>query len=221
MKIILLGAPGVGKGTQAELICNHFNIPHISTGELFRWNIAEGTALGLQVNEYIRKGQLVPDNLTIALVEDRLNNDDCKNGFLLDGFPRDKNQAKELGLLLKAKGEQIDYVFLLDVPEHIILDRIAGRRVCPKCGESYNVKYHPSNFGNKCQICGSDLVQRADDKKEVVLERLVVYHKMTEPIIDYYSKLGILHRIQGKDDIIDIFHSILAIIEMEPVKKVK
>jgi len=219
LKIILLGAPGVGKGTQAELICNHFNIPHISTGELFRWNITECTTLGMQVNEYISKGQLVPDNLTISLVEDQLNNEDCKNGFLLDGFPRDENQAKELDLFLNAKGDGIDYVFLLDVPENIILDRIAGRRVCPKCGESYNIKYHPSKVRTKCQVCGSDLVQRADDKKEVVLERLAVYHKMTEPIIDYYRAAGVLHRIQGKDDIMDIFNSILAIIEKDSVIK--
>ena len=212
MKIILLGAPGVGKGTQAELICNHFKIPHISTGDLFRSNIKEGTALGLKVNEYIKNGKLVPDDLTDALVEDRLKKDDCKNGFLLDGFPRDGNQARELDLFLNAKGEHIDYVFLIDVPENIIIDRIAGRRVCPKCGESYNIKYHPSKVGNLCQFCGSELVHRADDEEHVVLERLAVYHKMTEPIIKYYSGLGILHRIKGEEDIDTIFKSILAIL---------
>ncbi|MBK5243666.1 MAG: adenylate kinase [Eubacteriaceae bacterium] len=215
MKIILLGAPGVGKGTQAELICDHFNIPHISTGKLFRLNVAEGSDLGLQVNEYIKKGKLVPDYLTISLVEDRLNKDDCKNGFLLDGFPRDENQAKELELFLNKKGEHIDKVLLIEVSEKVILDRIAGRRVCPKCGESYNVKYNPSKVGDKCQVCGSELIQRSDDKEEVVLERLAIYNKVTKPIIDYYNALGVLYRIQGEDDINDIFKSILAILETD------
>jgi len=215
LKIVLLGAPGVGKGTQAELICDHFDIPHISTGELFRSNVAEGSDLGLQVNEYIQKGKLVPDNLTISLVEDRLNKEDCKNGFLLDGFPRDENQAKELELFLNKKGEHIDKVLLFEVSEKVILDRIAGRRVCPTCGESYNVKYNPSKVGDKCQVCGSELIQRSDDKEEVVLERLAIYNKVTKPIIDYYTALGVLYRIHGEDNINDIFKSILAILETD------
>jgi adenylate kinase len=183
-------------------------IPHIPTGDIFRSNIKEGTALGVQVKDYIQKGKLVPDNLTISLVEDRLRKEDCKNKFLLDGFPRNINQAKELDLILSGKKQYIDKVFLIDVPKHIILERIAGRRFCIKCGSSYHIKFNPSKADDKCQFCGHDLIQRPDDKEEVVIDRISIYNKTTKPLVDYYSAFGILYKIQGDDNINNIFNSI-------------
>lgn len=213
MKIILLGAPGAGKGTQAKLISENFNIPHVSTGDIFRSNIKEGTALGIEAKKYINNGRLVPDNLTIALIEDRLQKEDCSKGFLLDGFPRNLNQAKELDLILTGKNQYMDKVFLIDVPRFLILERIAGRRFCTKCGSSYHVKLNPSKNGDKCQNCGYDLVQRSDDKEDVVLDRLSIYDKNTKPIVEYYSEFGILYKIKGDDGINLIFNNICGLIQ--------
>lgn len=205
MRIILLGTPGGGKGTQAKLICDHFNIPHISTGDIFRGKIKEGTAEGREISEYTGKGQLVPDRITISLVEERLKNDDCKKGFLLDGFPRDEKQAQALDLIMNKKNEEINYVFLIDVPKEIIVDRILGRRVCPKCGESYHIKYNPPKVPGKCDVCETALIHRADDQEEIILDRLAIYNQTTEPILKFYEKKGILHKIKGDGGIQDIF----------------
>jgi adenylate kinase len=208
MRIILLGAPGVGKGTQAKLICENFKIPHISTGDIFRANIKEMTPLGIEAKKYIEEGNLVPDSLTISIVKDRLNKEDCKDGFLLDGFPRNINQAKTLESFLNGKKLYIDKVISIDIPQHIVIERIAGRRFCTNCGASYHVKFNPSKSGDKCEACGSDLVQRQDDKEEIVIDRLSVYNKATKPLIDYYNAFDILHKVQGDSDINDVFDSI-------------
>lgn len=208
MKIILLGTPGGGKGTQAKLICEHFDIPHISTGDIFRGKIKEGTAEGKEISEYTGKGQLVPDRITISLVEERLKNDDCKKGFLLDGFPRDEKQAQALDRIMNKKNDQINFVFLIDVPKEIIVDRILGRRVCPKCGESYHIKYNPPKVSGKCDVCGTALIHRADDQEEIILDRLAIYNQTTEPILEFYEKKGILHKIKGDGGIQDIFAQI-------------
>ncbi len=213
MKIILLGTPGGGKGTQAKLICDYFNIPHISTGDIFRGKIKEGTTEGKEISEYTEKGLLVPDRLTIALVKERLKQDDCIKGFLLDGFPRDEKQAEALDGMMNQTNEQINYVFLIDVPKEIIVDRILGRRVCPKCGESYHIKYHPPQIPGKCDVCGTDLVHRADDQEEIILERLAIYKQTTEPILTFYEKKGILHKINGDGGIQDIFDQIKKVLE--------
>lgn len=214
MRIILLGTPGGGKGTQAKLICDFLNIPHISTGDIFRMKIKEATPEGKEISEYMQKGQLVPDRLTISLVEDRLNEEDCQKGFLLDGFPRDDNQAKSLDLILSKKAEQIDAVFLIDVPQEIIVDRILGRRVCPKCGESYHIKYNPPKIEGKCDVCGTTLIHRADDQEDIILDRMKIYKETTEPILNFYHNKGILHKIQGDGSIQDIFSQIRKIIDM-------
>lgn len=208
MRIILLGTPGGGKGTQAKLICDHFNIPHISTGDIFRGKIKEGTIEGKEISEYTRKGQLVPDRITISLVEERLKNDDCKKGFLLDGFPRDEKQAQALDLIMNKKNEEINFVFLIDVPKDIIVDRILGRRVCPKCGESYHIKYSPPKVPGQCDICETALIYRTDDQEDIILDRLAIYNQTTEPILKFYEKKGILHRIKGDGGIQDIFAQI-------------
>jgi adenylate kinase len=212
LRIILLGTPGGGKGTQAKLICEHFDIPHISTGDIFRGKIKEGTPEGKEISEYTGKGQLVPDRLTIALVEERLKKDDCKKGFLLDGFPRDEKQAQALDVIMNNKHEQINFVFLIDVPKEIIIDRILGRRVCPKCGESYHVKYNPPKESGSCDVCGTSLIHRADDQEDIILDRLAIYNRSTEPILKFYEEKGILHKIKGDGRIPEIFAQISGVL---------
>jgi adenylate kinase len=212
LRIILLGTPGGGKGTQAKLICEHFDIPHISTGDIFRGKIKEGTPEGKEISEYTGKGQLVPDRLTIALVEERLKKDDCKKGFLLDGFPRDEKQAQALDVIMNNKHEQINFVFLIDVPKEIIIDRILGRRVCPKCGESYHVKYNPPKVSGSCDICRTSLIHRADDQVDIILDRLAIYNRSTEPILKFYEEKGILHKIKGDGGIPEIFAQISGVL---------
>ena len=213
MRIVLLGTPGGGKGTQAKLICEHFDIPHISTGDIFRAKIKAGTAEGKEISEYTKKGQLVPDRITISLVEERLKNADCEKGFLLDGFPRDEKQAQALDLIMEKQNQQINFVFLIDVPKEIIVDRILGRRVCPKCGESYHVKYHQPRVSGRCNVCGTALIQRADDQEEIILDRLAIYNQTTEPILEFYEKKGILHKIKGDEGIHEIFFVIENVIK--------
>ena len=183
MKIILLGAPGAGKGTQAQFIMNKFGIPQISTGDMFRAAIKEGTELGKQAKALMDEGKLVPDELTVALVKDRISQPDCANGFLLDGFPRTIPQADAL----KDSGVKIDYVLEFDVPDEVIVERMSGRRVHQASGRSYHIVYNPPKVEGKDDVTGEDLIIRADDKPETVLDRLAVYHKQTSPLIDYYQ----------------------------------
>ncbi|MDF2502590.1 MULTISPECIES: adenylate kinase [Clostridium] len=212
MKIVLLGPPGAGKGTQAKQISNRYNILHISTGDMFRKNISEKTELGLKAQGYIDKGMLVPDELTIDIVKDRLENDDCKNGFLLDGFPRTVKQAEALDLFLNEKGNKIDSALLIKVPESSILDRMTGRRVCPKCGASYHIKFNPPKIAGKCNECNSDIIQRKDDSEETVSDRLDVYNKQTEPLIEYYNSKKVLYAVDGTQDIDIVFENICDIL---------
>lgn len=212
MRMILLGPPGAGKGTQAKLISEKYSIPHISTGDIFRKNISEKTPLGIKAKEYMDKGQLVPDELTIDLVKDRLTNEDCKGGFLLDGFPRTVKQAEALEDFLRDKGKAIDTALLINVPNEFILERMTGRRVCPSCGASYHIKYNPPIHGDKCDVCGSDIIQRKDDSEETVSERLDVYKKQTQPLIDFYKEKNLLSVVDGTKAINEVFEGICALL---------
>lgn len=197
MKIVLLGPPGAGKGTQAKSISNKYSIPHISTGDIFRKNISENTPLGIEAKGYIDNGQLVPDEVTINMVKDRLQQDDCKVGYLLDGFPRTVAQADALNNFLVDKNEQLDTALLIKVPNEFILERMTGRRVCPSCGASYHVKFNPPTNEGKCDLCGSEVIQRKDDTVETVKERLDVYQKETQPLIEFYGEKGLLSEVDG------------------------
>lgn len=202
MKVILLGAPGAGKGTQAVRIAKRYNIPHISTGDIFRSNIKERTPIGIVAKSYIDKGQLVPDEVTIQIVKERLEKDDCKNGYLLDGFPRTVSQAEALDGF-----SEIDSVVNIDVPLHKLMRRITGRRVCGKCGESYHIDYLDGS--TSCRKCDGELIQRADDNEETVGKRLEVYEKQTAPLIDYYKSKGKLIDVDGDGDIDSVFAAIV------------
>ncbi len=201
MKIVLLGAPGAGKGTQAVRLAERYNVPHISTGDIFRKNIKERTPIGIEAKSYIDKGQLVPDEVTIKIVRDRLNADDCKNGYLLDGFPRNVLQAKALD-----EFSEVEKVVNIDVPLHKLMNRITGRRVCGKCGESYHVDYLDGK--KECGKCGGDLMQRADDNEETVKSRLDVYVAQTVPLVDYYKGRGVLVDIDGDGSVDEVFATI-------------
>ena len=192
MKIIMLGAPGAGKGTQAKKIAAKYEIPHISTGDIFRANIKNGTELGKIAKTYMDQGALVPDELTCDLVMDRIQQDDCKNGFVLDGFPRTIPQAKALDDALTKIGEKMDYAIDVDVPDENIVNRMGGRRACLNCGATYHIVFNPTKVEGKCDACGADTVLRDDDKPETVQKRLAVYHEQTQPLIEYYDKQGIL-----------------------------
>ena len=204
MKIILLGPPGAGKGTQAKSISNRYSIPHISTGDIFRKNISENTPLGIEAKKYMDNGQLVPDEVTINMVKDRLQDSDCKNGYLLDGFPRTVSQAEALQEFLEGRNESLDCALLIDVPRDFILERMTGRRVCPSCGASYHIKFNPAKDG-KCELCGSEVVQRKDDTAETVAERLDVYENQTQPLIDYYKEKKLLSQVDGTKAINEVF----------------
>ncbi|MCY6957381.1 adenylate kinase [Clostridium brassicae] len=208
MKIILLGPPGAGKGTQAKLISEKYTIPHISTGDIFRKNISEKTTLGVKAKEYMDKGLLVPDELTIDLVKDRLSESDCKNGFLLDGFPRTVKQAEALEDFLRINNQKIDTALLIDVPGKLIFERMTGRRVCPACGASYHVKFNPPKIEGKCDACGSDIVQRKDDAEETVRDRITVYEKQTQPLVEYYNSKDQLFVVDGTQSIEEVFNTI-------------
>ena len=199
MKLIILGAPGSGKGTAAAVIKEKYNLAHISTGDLFRYNIKENTPLGVEAKSYIDKGQLVPDDVTIRMVEDRLGNDDCGKGYILDGFPRTIAQAEALDEMLAKNGEKIDAVLHICTDDDIILDRVTSRRVCEKCGASYNVKYMPTAKEGICDSCGGNVVQRSDDNPETVAARLKTYEENTRPLIDFYSKRGII--VEGNNNV--------------------
>lgn len=212
MKIVLLGPPGAGKGTQAKSISNRYSIPHISTGDIFRKNISENTPLGIEAKSYMDNGQLVPDEVTINMVKDRLQQDDCKNGYLLDGFPRTVHQAEALDNFLTAREESIDTALLIEVPKEFILERMTGRRVCPSCGASYHIKFNPPANDGKCDLCGSDVIQRKDDTEETVKERLDVYENQTQPLIDFYKNKKQLSVVDGTQAINEVFESICKIL---------
>lgn len=208
MRVILLGPPGAGKGTQAKLISEKFSIPHISTGDIFRANIKEKTPLGIEAKRYIDNGQLVPDEVTIGIVKDRLTKDDCDNGFLLDGFPRTVAQAEALDEFLKGMNKDLDVALLIKVPEEFILERMTGRRVCTSCGASYHIRFNPPKIEGKCDICDNELIQRKDDTEATVKERLEVYSKQTYPLINYYKDNGIISEVNGTESIDEVFGNI-------------
>ena len=209
MRIVLLGAPGAGKGTQAVLLVEELKVPHISTGDIFRSNIVNGTELGKKAKEYIDKGALVPDEVTVGIVEDRLKKSDCSNGFILDGFPRTIPQAESLDEILEAMGTALDYVVDIDVADEHIIKRLSGRRVCPGCGASYHIIHNPPAKPGICDKCGKEIIQRKDDEEETILNRLKTYHIQTEPLIDYYRKQGKLLSVDGRQNIEDIARNIL------------
>lgn len=212
MKIILLGPPGAGKGTQAKSISSKYEIPHISTGDIFRKHISLKTPLGMKAKMFMEKGQLVPDELTIELVQDRLKQDDCSDGFLLDGFPRTVKQAEALDVFLSKSDSKIDKALLIEVPKGFIIDRMTGRRVCLTCGASYHIKYNPPRIVERCDICGGDIIQRKDDEVNTVSERLDVYDKQTQPLIEYYKNKNVLATVDGTKPINDVFKSISGIL---------
>ena len=213
MKIVMLGAPGAGKGTQAQRIAERFGIPHVSTGDIFRANIKNQTELGRQVKAIIDAGQLVPDELTIGMLMDRIHEDDCADGYVLDGYPRTIPQAESLTKALAKTGEAIDYAINIDVPDEHIIDRMGGRRSCPGCGAMYHIVYNAPQQDGVCDACGGSLVIRDDDKPETVKNRLRVYHEQTRPLIDYYSGQGSLKTVDGTQPIEDVYSDIVGILE--------
>lgn len=212
MKIIMLGAPGAGKGTQAKMIADKYGIPHVSTGDIFRANIKEGTQLGKEAKTYMDKGLLVPDELTVKILLDRVAKEDCKNGYVLDGFPRTIPQAEVLDKALAELGDAIDYAIDVDVPDENIIRRMSGRRACLACGATYHIEHIPPKQEGICDRCGKELVLRDDDKPETVKKRLDVYHEQTQPLIDFYTKKGVLKTVDGTVDMKDVFAAIVEIL---------
>ena len=212
MKIIMLGAPGAGKGTQAKKIAEKYGIPHVSTGDIFRANIKGGTELGKKAKSYMDQGQLVPDDVTIGMLLDRISQADCENGYVLDGFPRTIPQAKSLTDALNARGEKMDYAVDVDVPDEALVTRMGGRRACVKCGATYHVAFNPPKAEGVCDACGDTLVLRDDDKPETVQKRLTVYHDQTQPLIDYYRNEGILVAVDGTKELNQVFTDIIAVL---------
>ncbi len=212
MKIIMLGAPGAGKGTQAKQIADKYSIPHISTGDIFRANLKAGTDLGRKAKEYMDQGLLVPDELTCDLVMDRISQDDCKNGFVLDGFPRTIPQAEALDAALSKIGQKMDYAIDVDVPDENIINRMSGRRACLNCGATYHIVSIPTKVEGVCDRCGSPVVLRDDDQPETVKKRLEVYHAQTQPLIDYYKEQDILKSVDGTQPMENVFHAIVEIL---------
>lgn len=212
MKIIMLGAPGAGKGTQAKKIAEKYSIPHISTGDIFRANIKNGTELGQKAKTYMDQGLLVPDELVVDLVVDRVNQEDCTNGYVLDGFPRTIPQAEALDKALASMGQAMDYAINVEVPDENIVRRMSGRRACVDCGATYHIVHAPTKTEGVCDNCGGDLILREDDKPETVQKRLDIYHEQTQPLIDYYTSKNILLEVDGTIDINDVFGAIVKIL---------
>lgn len=215
MKIIMLGAPGAGKGTQAKMIADQYSVPHISTGDIFRSNIKNGTELGMEAKKYMDQGLLVPDELTVKILLDRVANEDCKNGYVLDGFPRTIPQAEVLDKALCELGDKIDYAIDVDVPDENIINRMSGRRACIACGATYHIAHIPPKTEGICDRCGKELVLRDDDKPETVKKRLNVYHEQTQPLIEFYTKKGVLKTVDGTIDMKDVFKEIVSILDQE------
>lgn len=212
MKIIMLGAPGAGKGTQAKRIAEKYAVPHVSTGDIFRANIKAGTELGTKAKAFMDKGELVPDEITIGMLMDRIHEADCVNGYVLDGFPRNIPQAEALTKALSEIGENVDYAINIDVPDENILNRMGGRRACVGCGATYHVVFNPPKKEDVCDVCGAKLILRDDDKPETVKNRLTIYHEQTQPLIDYYTAAGILKSVDGTQDMEKVFKDIIAIL---------
>ena len=212
MRIIMLGAPGAGKGTQAKKIAEKYNIPHISTGDIFRANIKNGTELGVKAKSYMDQGLLVPDELVVDLVADRIQQDDAKAGYVLDGFPRTIPQAESLDAALAKMGQKIDYAVDVEVPDENIVNRMSGRRACVKCGATYHLQYAKPKAEGVCDVCGEQLILRDDDKPETVQKRLGVYHQQTQPLIDYYENQNVLKEVDGTKDMEEVFAYIVSIL---------
>jgi len=216
MNIVLFGPPGAGKGTQAKELAKHYNIPHISTGDILRANVRAGTKLGMKAKEYMDKGELVPDEVLIGIIRDRLQQPDCKDGYMLDGYPRTLPQAEALQDILKKIGKPLEVVLNIDVPDEELIGRLSGRRMC-SCGESYHLIFNLPLKEGTCDACGGKLYQRDDDKEEVVRQRLEVYAAKTKPLIDYYSDMGILVNIDGTGSVEDVFKQICDV--LDPYRK--
>lgn len=212
MKIIMLGVPGAGKGTQAKMIAEKYGIPHVSTGDIFRANIKNGTELGMEAKKYMDKGLLVPDELTVKILLDRVAKDDCAKGYVLDGFPRTIHQADVLEEALNKIGDKIDFAIDVDVPDENIIRRMSGRRACLSCGATYHIEHVPPKAEGICDKCGQELVLRDDDKAETVKNRLNVYHEQTQPLIEFYEKKGVLKSVDGTVDMKDVFAAIVGIL---------
>ena len=212
MKIVMLGAPGAGKGTHAKGIVEKYHIPTISTGDIFRQNIKEGTELGKKAKGYMDAGELVPDELVCDLVVDRLSKEDCKDGYILDGFPRTIPQAESLTKALAERGEKVDYAINVDVPDENIINRMSGRRACLGCGATYHITFNPPVKEGICDTCGQELVLRDDDKPETVKKRLDVYHQQTQPLIDYYKNAEVLAEVDGTQPMDAVFQGIVEIL---------
>jgi len=213
LRLVLLGPPGAGKGTQASAIVKKYNIPHISTGDIFRANIKAGTELGKKAKEYMDKGLLVPDDLVVSIVKERLAENDCKEGFLLDGFPRTVNQGEALDIELEQMELKLDKVVNIDVEREVLIERAIGRRICKSCGATYHIKFNPPTVRSVCDKCGGELYKRSDDSVETVHQRLEVYRKQTEPLIAYYQKQGILYTVDGSRDIDQVFAEITSYLD--------
>lgn len=212
MKIIMLGGPGAGKGTQAKKIAEAYKIPHISTGDIFRANIKAGTELGKKAKGYMDQGLLVPDELVVDLVVDRIGQEDAKNGYVLDGFPRTIPQAEALDKALKQISETIDYAIDVEVPDQVIINRMSGRRACIGCGGTFHIEFNPPKSEGKCDLCGGELILRDDDKPETVKKRLDVYHEQTQPLIDYYTNQKLLVEVDGTKEVAQVFDAIQKIL---------
>lgn len=213
MKIIMLGAPGAGKGTQAKMIAEKYGIPHVSTGDIFRANIKNGTELGMEAKKYMDEGKLVPDELTVKILLDRVAQADCANGYVLDGFPRTIPQAEVLDQALTELNDAIDFAINVDVPDENIINRMSGRRACLACGATYHIKHVPPKTEGICDRCGKELVLRDDDKPETVKNRLNVYHEQTQPLIDFYTEKNVLKTVDGTVDMMDVFQAIKGILD--------